>query len=79
MSNNVVFTTFQISKLCKADISTVTDWIDRGKLPAYRTPGGHRRIKIDDFITFLKKFNMPVPEEIGYYAKPKILIKPVQY
>ncbi|OGS45950.1 MAG: hypothetical protein A2539_06450 [Elusimicrobia bacterium RIFOXYD2_FULL_34_15] len=58
-------TTFQISKLLHVDISTVIDWIDSGKIPAYKTPGGHRRIEINDLIDFLKKYKMPIPEELN--------------
>ncbi|OGS24659.1 MAG: hypothetical protein A2297_07650 [Elusimicrobia bacterium RIFOXYB2_FULL_48_7] len=69
-----VLTTYQISKLCKVDLSTVIDWINQGKMKAYRTPGGHRRIKMEDFKSFLKEYNMPVPGDIGAELKPTILI-----
>jgi len=35
--------------------STIKRWIDRGLLPASRTPGGHRRVSTDDLEQFLKK------------------------
>ncbi|MBI5574310.1 MAG: response regulator [Elusimicrobia bacterium] len=58
-------TTYQISQMVNADISTVIDWIDSGKLKAYKTPGGHRRIKWNDLIKFLKKYEMPIPDVIA--------------
>src|SRR3989339_813162 len=58
-------TTFQVSKLLHVDITTVIDWIDSGKIPAYKTPGGHRRIEIKDLLEFLKKYRMPIPEELS--------------
>lgn len=61
MRNNSVFTTFEVSNFCQVNISTVIHWIKTDKLKAYRTPGGHRRICKEDFITFLKKYNMPIP------------------
>lgn len=61
MKNNNVLTTFQISQYCQVNISTVIHWVKTNKLPAYRTPGGHRRVSREDFIAFLKKYNLPVP------------------
>ncbi len=69
-----ILTTYQISKLCSVDLSTVITWIDQGKLPAYRTPGGHRRVKLDDFLAFVKKYNLPMPSEIDVELNPKVLI-----
>jgi excisionase family DNA binding protein len=60
-----LFTTFEIAKLCKVDITTVINWVNAGKLQAYKTPGGHRRIRKNDFLKFLKQYNLPVPKELG--------------
>lgn len=54
-------------------VSSVSKWIDEGKLAAGRTPGGHRRIEKDDFIRFLHQQNLRVPEELQALT-PKILI-----
>ncbi len=61
-SNTNVLTTFQVSKYCQVNISTVIHWVKTNKLKAYRTPGGHRRINKTDFFEFLKKYNLPVPD-----------------
>lgn len=45
-------------------VSSVSKWIDGGKLPAGRTPGGHRRIEQDDFIRFLQKQQFRIPPEL---------------
>ncbi len=55
-----IYTTFEISRFCSVDISTVMGWVDDGKLDAYRTPGGHRRVSHDDLLSFLEKYRMPV-------------------
>lgn len=55
-----VYTTFEISRFCSVDISTVMGWVDDGKLKAYRTPGGHRRVSHSDLISFLEKYRMPI-------------------
>ncbi len=58
-------TTYQISQMVNVDITTVIDWIDKGMLKAYKTPGGHRRIKWDELIEFIKKYEMPIPDVIA--------------
>lgn len=71
--NERVYTTFQISKICAVDITTIMAWVDEGKLKAYRTPGGHRRVLHHDLIGFLKKYNMPIPRDVDDSSK-KVLI-----
>lgn len=60
-----VYTTYQISQYLSVDITTVMSWIDDGKLSAYKTPGGHRRVPHRDFIEFLNKYKMPIPEGLN--------------
>jgi len=68
-----IFTTYEASKICHVDLSTVIDWVEKGLLPAYRTPGGHRRIKKDDLVEFMKKYHLPLPSE-WEVKKRKVLI-----
>jgi excisionase family DNA binding protein len=58
------YTTHQISKICSVTIPTVISWINQGKLLAYKTLGGHRRVKKKDLIHFLKHNNIPLDEEL---------------
>lgn len=60
-----LYTTHDISRLLQVDPSTVSKWIDRGILLAFRTPGGHRRVRSTDLRSFLIAHQMPVPEELG--------------
>ena len=55
-----VFTVNQVSELLQVSPQTIVNWIEAGKLEAYKTPGGHRRIKKSDLEVFVKKHNMPV-------------------
>jgi excisionase family DNA binding protein len=68
-----LYTTHDISRLLQVDPSTVSKWIDRGILVAFRTPGGHRRVRSGDLRTFLIAHEMPVPEELGS-ATVKLLV-----
>ncbi len=60
-----LYTTHEISRLIQVDPSTVSKWIDKGILSAFRTPGGHRRVRSGDLRTFLLAHHMPLPEELG--------------
>jgi len=68
-----LYTTHDISRMLQVDPSTVSKWIDRGILLAFRTPGGHRRVRSGDLRSFLIAHQMPVPEELGSGAV-KILV-----
>lgn len=59
------YTTFEISALCEVNPTTVQNWVKEKKLRAYATPGGHRRIRHEDLVSFLKRFGMPLPPELG--------------
>ena len=41
---------------------TVRNWAEKGYLPFYRTPGGHRRFKKQDLEAFLKGMSQNTPE-----------------
>jgi len=57
-------TTGEIAKHCHVTHRGVLKWVESGKLKAYRTPGKHSRVSIEDFLNFLKEYNMPIPEEL---------------
>lgn len=68
------YTTHEASKFCSVYPTTVINWIREGLLPAYTTPGGHRRIKKEDLLKLMKKNNMPIPEGLAAAGKNKVLI-----
>jgi excisionase family DNA binding protein len=48
-----VLTTFEASRYLNVAPKTVSNWIDAGHLKAYRTVGGHRRIRREDLEAFI--------------------------
>jgi excisionase family DNA binding protein len=68
LSMDNLLTTHDISQLVQVDPSTVSKWIDKGILMAFRTPGGHRRVRSGDLRDFLIAHQMPVPEELGSWV-----------
>ncbi len=69
-------TTGEIADHCHVSDRAVLKWIEEGKLKSYQTPGNHNRINVEDFIAFLREYNMPVPAEFQEEprGKKKILI-----
>lgn len=62
MTKNTL-TTYEIAQYAQVTPRTVIQWINEGKLKAFRTPGNHSRVAIEEFSSFLKKYNIPVPKE----------------
>jgi len=69
-----ILTVSQAGKYCKVSPKTIINWIEAGHLKAYKTVGGHRRIKQEDLDQFLKEKGMPLPEEAKAEEKKKILV-----
>ncbi|MFP4446443.1 MAG: response regulator [Desulfosudaceae bacterium] len=67
-------TVFTASKYCNVSPKTIINWVDAGHIKAYRTIGGHRRIKKDDLEEFMKNQGIPIPEEKVESNRKKILV-----
>ncbi len=62
-------TTGEVAYFCGVNFRTVIRWIKRGHLNAYQLPGrGDNRIGVGDFLNFMEKYGMPVPEEFQDYS-----------
>lgn len=69
-----ILTVSQASKYCRVSPKTIINWIEAGHLKAYKTVGGHRRIKKEDLDQFLRERGMPIPEESKIEERKKILV-----
>ncbi len=58
-----IFSTHDAAKICRVTPMTVIRWIKEGKIPAFKTAGGHRRILRGDLVRFCKARGMPFPPE----------------
>lgn len=63
MPEKDVLTTFEAAKLCHVSYNTIKNWIKRGLLGAYRTAGGHLRIKSADLEVFCREHGIPLDRE----------------
>ncbi len=59
-----LLTSHEVGSMLQMDPSSVVKWVNDGILPAYRTPGGHRRIRSSDLLSFLRNHSMFIPEEL---------------
>lgn len=64
MANKPIYTTHEVSRLLRVHPRSVINWIKQNLLPCYRTPGGHRRIRRDDLLVFVRKHDIPIPLEL---------------
>jgi excisionase family DNA binding protein len=69
-----ILTVFQASKYCNVSPRTIINWIEAGHIEAYKTVGGHRRIKKSDLQDFMRKQGIPIPEKEITSERKRILI-----
>lgn len=65
--------TFAIADMLHVDPGSVANWIDQELLKAHRTPGGHRRVLVEDLVRFLREHKMPVPPDLNH-GPAKVLV-----
>ena len=58
-----IFTVAKASDYCGVSPKTIINWVDSGYIEAYKTVGGHRRIKRDNLEAFMKKQGIPIPQQ----------------
>jgi len=68
-----IYTTHEVSRFLHVNPRSVINWIEQNLLPSYRTPGGHRRIRHDDLLAFLRRHQIPTPALL-VHEKFRVLI-----
>ncbi|OGR88519.1 MAG: hypothetical protein A3A86_05370 [Elusimicrobia bacterium RIFCSPLOWO2_01_FULL_60_11] len=68
------YTTFQIAGMCGVKPTTIIKWIQQKRMPAFATPGGHRRVRESDLLKFLEQYRLPIPEGMGEKKRSRILV-----
>lgn len=76
MKDETIFTTWEAGRYARMSPYTVRHWVVTGKLPAYKTPGGHRRIRRQDLDAFLVAHAMPLPSDFREAKKRILLLLP---
>ena len=66
--NGEYLSTAQVSGLLRVNESTVKRWSNNGSLQCHKTAGGHRKYLLNDVISFIEKFDCPVPHGLDLAA-----------
>lgn len=69
-----ILTVFKASKYCNVSPKTIINWIESGHIKAYKTVGGHRRIRMADLEAFMKAQGIPIPDEELSDVKNRVLV-----
>ncbi len=54
------FSTSEVAAYCHVTADTIRKWAEAGRIRVFKTPGGHRRIRREDLIRFLRENNIPI-------------------
>jgi len=68
-----LLTSTQVGNLLQVNPSSVKKWVNDGHIIAFRTPGGHRRIRALDLVAFLDSHKIPVPRQLQNAGKRRIV------
>ncbi len=67
-------TVYKASQMCKVSSKSIINWIEKGHIKAYKTVGGHRRIKYADLVEFMQRQGIPIPADEPDNGRKKILV-----
>lgn len=57
-------TTREVANMMGVDATSVNRWVDQNKISGCRTPGGHRRIHVDEFRRIIREWGWPIRPDI---------------
>jgi len=69
-----LLTSHEVGALLQVNPSSVNKWVKEGRISAFRTPGGHRRIRARDLVEFLDGHQMPVPARLQAASKRRLIV-----
>jgi excisionase family DNA binding protein len=62
-----LLTASDVAELCEVDLKTIHNWVERGCIPHFRTPGRHLRFQAVDVARFLREWGYAIPRR--FYAE----------
>jgi excisionase family DNA binding protein len=69
-----LLTASDLARLCEVDLKTIHNWVDRGKIRHFRTPGRHLRFRAVDAVEFLRVWGYAVPRELARVASRSVIV-----
>ncbi|MFP6615478.1 MAG: response regulator [Candidatus Hydrogenedentota bacterium] len=73
MDQKQSFSTSDVAKYCHVTADTIRKWAEAGRINVFKTPGGHRRIRREELIAFLRENGIPLHSDLSHDGV-KILI-----
>lgn len=64
MESKQSFSTSEVARYCHVTADTIRKWAEAGRIRVFKTPGGHRRIRREDLLKFLRENSIPVHEDL---------------
>ena len=68
-----LLTSHEVGALLQVNPSSINKWVKEGRITAFRTPGGHRRIRARDLVEFLDGHQMPVPVRLQAASRRRVI------
>jgi len=69
-----LLTASDLAALCEVDLKTIHNWVDRGRIAHFRTPGRHLRFRAADVADFLRAWGYSVPRELARQSSRTALV-----
>ncbi len=69
-----LLTASDLATLCEVDLKTIHNWVDRGRIAHFRTPGRHLRFRAADVADFLRAWGYAVPRELARATSRTVLV-----
>jgi excisionase family DNA binding protein len=74
LSPDDLLTSSDVATLLQMNRASVNKWVRDGLLRAYKTPGGHHRIRVTDLVAFLTVHELPVPGSLTEVMRRRVLV-----
>lgn len=69
-----LLTASDLAALCEVDLKTIHNWVDRGRIAHFRTPGRHLRFRAADVAEFLRAWGYTVPRDLVKATTRSVLV-----
>lgn len=76
MGARLAYTTHEAAQLLGVSLPTIVNWIKAGRIDAHRTPGGHRRIVVDELRRFAQANGFPLADGLTVAPPPVVEVAP---
>lgn len=72
-----LFSALEVANICGFKNQTAINWIKKGDIKAFTTPGGQYRVYPEDLIEFMSSRNMRIPRELLELAEDNKALRKV--